>query len=69
MAVVKTEFTVTSADSTYQIPGDWTPAQIVQNYASQVPGIGNMSFTERVETRADGDVRVVTFSPRTGTKG
>lgn len=69
MAIVKTEFTVLNADSTYQIPGDWTAAAIVASYSSQVPGIGSMVAEETVETRAEGQVKVITFKPRTGTKG
>jgi hypothetical protein len=69
MAIVKTEFTVLNADSTYQIPGDWSAAQIVANYSTQVPGIANMVAEETVETRAEGEVKVITFKPRTGTKG
>lgn len=69
MAIVKTEFTVTSQDTSYQIPGDWTAAAIIANYSSQVPGIGNMVATETIETRAEGQVKVITFTPRTGTKG
>ena len=68
-AVVRTEIIVTSTDTDYQVPGDMTPAQIVTAYASQISGLSNMTYTERVETRDIGDVRIVTFSPRTGTKG
>lgn len=67
--IVKTEFTLINNDSTFQVPGDWTPAQIVANYSSQVPGIGNMVSEEAVEVRAEGNVRVITFKPRTGNKG
>lgn len=69
MAIVKTEFVVTSQDTTYQIPGDWTASSIVANYSTQVPGIGNMQSSERVETRTEGEVKIITFTPRTGTKG
>lgn len=69
MAVANTEFTILNSDSTYRIPGDWTPAQIVANYSAQFPGISNMIAEETVETRADGEVKVITFKPRTGTKG
>ena len=69
MSIVKTEFTVLNSDSTYQIPGDWSAAQIVASYSSQVPGIGNMVSEEQIVTRAEGQVKVITFKPRTGTKG
>lgn len=69
MAIVKTEFTIVNADSTYQIPGDWTAAGIVASYSATIPGIANMVSEERVETRTEGEVKVITFKPRTGTKG
>ena len=65
MTIDFTKIIVTSLDSDYQIPGDMSPASIVSAYATQIPGISNMTFTERVE----GNTRIVTFSPRTGTKG
>lgn len=69
-AIVRTELIVTSSDSDYQIPGDMSPAQLIAAYSSQIPGLSNMVYDERVEPRAGlGDVRVVTFKPRTGTKG
>ena len=69
MAINRTEITVTSMDSSFSVPGDMSPQQIQANYATQLQGIGNMSYTDNVETRSDGEVRVVVFSPRTGTKG
>ncbi len=68
--VVRTELIVTSSDSDYAVPGDMTPAQLITAYSSQIPGLTNMTHTERYEDRAGfGRVRIVTFSPRTGTKG
>lgn len=69
MAITKTQFTVVNNDSTFEIPGDWSAAQIVQNYSAQISGLGNMVSEETIENRADGTVRVITFKPRTGTKG
>ena len=69
-AISRTELIVTSSDSDYQVPGDMTAAQLVTAYSSQIPGLSNMTSTERIEYRDGiGNVRVVTFSPRTGTKG
>jgi hypothetical protein len=68
-AVVRTELVVTSSDSDYAVPGDMTPAQLVTAYASQIPGLANMTYVETYQDRDIGRVRVVTFSPRTGTKG
>lgn len=69
MAATSTVFSVLNQDNEYTIPGDWTPAQIVANYSSQVPGIGNMDYSDTTETRDGGTVRVITFRPRTGNKG
>lgn len=67
--VVKTEFIVTSTDTEYSVPGDWSAEQIKASYASQVSGINNFQSEERYEQRTEGRVRVITFRPRTGTKG
>lgn len=68
--VARTELIVTSLDTDYQVPGDMSIAQLVTAYSSNIPGLANMTATERYENRPDiGRVRVVTFSPRTGTKG
>lgn len=69
MSVVTTEIIVTSTDASYSIPGDWTPTQIVTNYSSTIPGLSSMAYTQTVETRPEGQVRVITFSPKTGNKG
>jgi spore coat protein CotH len=69
-AIARTELIVSSSDTDYQIPGDMTAAQLVSAYSGQIPGLSNMTSTERVEYRENlGNVRIVTFSPRTGTKG
>lgn len=65
MAITTTNIVIVSTDSEYSIPGDWTAAQIVANYQSSIPGIGNMQAEESVS----GDVKTITFKPRTGTKG
>jgi hypothetical protein len=67
--VVKTTFIVTSTDTEYSVPGDWTADALKANYANQVPGIGNMNATETTRATEGGLERVVTFSPRTGSKG
>jgi ribosomal protein L17 len=68
-AVAQTVLIVTSTDSEYTVPGDMTAAQLVTAYSSQIPGLSSMTSSERYEDRAIGQVRIVTFSPRTGTKG
>jgi hypothetical protein len=68
--VVRTELIVTNNDTDYQIPGDMSPSQLITAYSSQIPGLANMAYEDRVEYRDGvGNVRVVTFKPRTGTKG
>lgn len=67
--VTRTEFTIVSTDTDYQIPGDWTAAAIQRNYANDIPGIGNFVAEERVLTEDGVTKRVITFKPRTGTKG
>ena len=68
--IVRTEIIITSSDTDFTIPGDMTPEALVTAYSSQISGLSNMAFTSRVEERANvGTVRVVTFSPKTGTKG
>ena len=58
---------ITTSGQEYSLPGTaWTPEQIVNTYAASVPGIGSMA--SEVETNANGD-KVVTFRPRTGSKG
>lgn len=69
MTIVRTEFTIVSTDTEYTLPGDWNADSIKRNYATQIPGINGMQASERTETRNGEQVRVITFSPRTGTKG
>jgi hypothetical protein len=65
MAVTTTIFEVVSSGQEFQIPGDWTPEQIVSTYSSNIPGLGNMT----PEVTVEGDVKRIVFRPRTGTKG
>lgn len=67
--IVRTEFTVVSTDTEYGLPGDWSADSIKRNYAAQISGLSNMVAEERIENRVDGSVRIITFKPRTGTKG
>lgn len=70
MAVTTTEFTISTTGESFSVPGDFSSAQIVANYAGDAPAIRNMQATERVETRGDGtQIRLITFSPRLGNKG
>ncbi|MNK27625.1 hypothetical protein D3C87_459870 [compost metagenome] len=67
--IVRTEFTVVSTDTEYTLPGDWSADTIKRNYAGQVPGLNSMTAAEQVVVRNGESIRVITFSPRTGTKG
>lgn len=68
--ITKTTFIVASTDTEYSIPGSWTAQMIKDSYASQVPGITNMTSEETTEDNGDGtSTRVITFKPRTGSKG
>lgn len=69
MAVTTTNMIITATDQSFAVPGDWSAAQLVANYSSQLPGLANYAYTESVATGADGDVRTVTFTPKTGNKG
>ena len=70
MTVVRTQFTVTSTDEEFSVPGDLNAAQIIASYSTQVPALRNMAHTESVRNvDGVGSVRFITFSPRTGTKG
>jgi len=69
MAVIKTIIRVPSIDALYNIPGDFDAARIQSMYGAQIPGINNMTATTVVNTTPEGDVREVTFAPRTGNKG
>lgn len=68
--IVRTELIVTTNDTDYQVPGDMSAQQLITAYGASIPGLSNMTHETRVEYREGvGNVRVVTFKPRTGTKG
>lgn len=69
MAIVKTIIKVPSLDAQYSVPADLSAAQVASMYAQNLPGIGAMTATETVVTLPEGDVREITFSPRSGNKG
>lgn len=48
------------------LPGvAWTPASIINQFSADIPNIGSMSVEESFE----GEDKVFTFRPKTGTKG
>ena len=69
MAIIKTIIKVPSLDAIYNIPGSFTGAELQSMYAASINGIANMTFTSVDSTTPEGEVREVTFSPRTGNKG
>lgn len=63
--ITQTVFEVQSTGQEFQIPGDFSVDQIVSSYSSNIPGLGSM----QASVSEEGEVRTITFSPRTGTKG
>lgn len=63
--IKNTVFEVQSTGQEYTIPGSFTAEQIAASYASSIAGIANM----QASVREEGETRMITFSPRTGTKG
>lgn len=58
---------ITTSGQQYTLPGTaWTAAQIVNTYATSVPGIGAMKVAQ--STNDNGD-NVFVFRPETGGKG
>jgi Trk-type K+ transport system membrane component len=64
-AITTTNFSVVSTGQSFSIPGAWDAAALVNMYSSTINGLGSMDSTVTEE----GDIRTVTFRPRTGTKG
>lgn len=69
MAVVRTIIRVPSQDAQYSVNGDYSAATIQQMYASQIPGIANMTANSVEEDGPSGRERIVTFTVRAGNKG
>jgi len=67
MTIANTIMEVVSTGQEFNIPGEWTAAQLVESYSGSVSGLGGMQSA--VTTENDGTTRRVVFSPRTGTKG
>lgn len=65
MTITETKFDVVSSGQSYSIPGEWTAAQIVNMYSATIPGLSNMESSSVDE----GNIRTITFRPKTGTKG
>ena len=69
MAIIKTIIKVPSLDAVYNVPGDWSAAQIQNQYAQQISGVANMTATVTTSQSPEGEVREIVFAPRSGNKG
>lgn len=67
--IIATEIVVLAQDKSYRIPGNRSAEFVKTSYASDIPGLSNMDVTEEVQTRTEGEVKVLTFRNRVGTKG
>lgn len=57
---------ISTSGQEFTLPGtNWTVDQVVSSFSSSVPGIGSMQS----EVTTEGENKVITFRPRTGTKG
>ena len=57
---------ISTSGQEFTLPGvNWTADQVVSSFAASVPGLAQMAST--IETQ--GEDKVITFRPRTGTKG
>lgn len=64
--MARTLVVITTSGQELPLPGtDWTAATVVQSFAASVPGIASMNS----EVSSQGEDKVITFSPRVGTKG
>lgn len=64
--MANTVINISTSGQTYTLPGThWTQAQVVTTFSTNVPGIGSMDMTQT----ENGEDVIMTFRPRTGTKG
>jgi hypothetical protein len=64
--MAQTLVVITTSGQEFPLPGTaWTAATVVQSFASSVPGIASMQAEETM----NGENKVITFRPKTGTKG
>lgn len=70
MSIVRTEFYIQTTDEAFTLPGDLSAERIIADYSSQFPALRSMASTSEVVTvDGVGQVRKITFTARTGTKG
>lgn len=65
MTITNTIIEVVSTGNEFNIPGDFTPEQLVATYGASIPGLASMQS----EVQVNGTTKRVIFRPRTGTKG
>lgn len=64
--MAQTKIVISSSGQEFQLPGTaWTTEQVIASFASAVPGLSSM----QANVTESGEDKVITFSPRTGTKG
>lgn len=64
--MANTIITVSTSGQEFVLPGThWTAAQVASTFAESVPGISSMQS----EVTTSGEDQLITFRPRTGSKG
>lgn len=64
--MAQTTVIISTSGQEFILPGNtWTPDQVTSSFSASVPGIAAMTS----EVSIDGENKVITFRPRTGTKG
>lgn len=64
--MAQTKVLIQTSGQEFTLPGtSWTTDQVVSSFASAVPGIGSM----QADVVTEGEDKLITFRPRTGTKG
>lgn len=64
--MANTIITISTSGQEFTLPGThWTVSQVQSTFADSVAGIGSMVGTATTQ----GEDQVISFSPRTGTKG
>jgi hypothetical protein len=64
--MASTTVIISTSGQEFNLPGTaWTADQVVSSFSASVPGIGSMQS----EITMEGENKIITFRPRTGTKG
>lgn len=65
MSITSTKIVISTTGQTFTLPGAQTVDQVKSVYGSSLPVINSMD----AQVSDEGEVRTITFSARTGTKG